>query len=173
MTTEEVPTSSARIEQREQNPEFRIEIVYENPTAGAPALVMCEHLIEQFSDVLALSVGTHSFKAIEDELRAQECADSSADMIFVASAGTIPTAFVQWLNRCIKRSEEHAPIALVDMTMQATPNAELIHALLKRAAQVHHLDHFSKEHFEQPTTFTSSSLGAAPSRRVRHWGINE
>ena len=173
MNTGTVAATVADIEQREHTPEFRIEIVYENPAAGVPALTVCERLIDQFHNTFVLRVETHSFKAIEDELQASECASPTADMIFVASAGTVPTAFVQWLKRRIEHSRSQAPMALVDMTRHEIPNAHRIHEFLKRAAEAHQLDHFSKEHFERPTTFTSSSPRTVPAHRARHWGINE
>jgi hypothetical protein len=156
-------------------PEFRMEIVYENPAAGLAALTVCERLMEQFHTSFPLHVATHSFKAIEDELRDEKGSSSVANMIFVASAGTVPTAFGQWLNRRIGHSHMDVPMALVDMTARETPNARRIHEFLKSAADVHHLDHFSKEHFEGATTISSSnsSTRTVSSHGLRHWGINE
>jgi hypothetical protein len=158
--------------QPEPEHEFRIEIVYENPTAGVSALTLCERLIEQFSGTFPLHVATHSFKALEDELQTASLPHAGADMIFVASAGTLPTALVEWLNRQDQRGAD-APVALVDMTLQQTPNAGRIHEFLKCAAERHRLELFCKEHFEPGTTFTSSSPRSFPSHTIRHWGINE
>jgi hypothetical protein len=152
--------------------EFRIEIVYETPAAGAPALGVCERLIEQFSGTFPLRVATHSFKALEAELRACSTPRDHADMIFVASAGALPDALVEWLDRQDHRSAD-APVALVDMTVERTPNAGRIREFLKRAAEQHHLELFSQEHFERDTTSTSSSPRSVPCHTVRHWGINE
>lgn len=152
--------------------EFRIEIVYETPAAGAPALAVCERLIEQFRGTFPLRIATHSFRALEDELRVCDSPQDCADMIFVASAGAVPEALVEWLDRHDQRSAD-AAIALVDMTVRQTPNAGRIHEFLKRAAEQHHLELFSKEHFESGATFTSSSPRSIPSHSVRHWGINE
>ena len=156
--------------------EFRVVIVYETPAIGSAAMNLCERLMEKFNDSYLFRFAVESFDKLEEETHFEQSlkAAESAEMIFIGSAGGLPTKFLEWFQRCVEHRREDVPVALVDMTSDTGVRAAEVHELLRSVAKAYHLDLISKEQSVRPTvTATTSSTQRSQPADVRHWGINE
>lgn len=165
-------------------PDFRIAIAYETSTLGAAALEVCGRLQQQFNDSFRFHIATRSFCTLGGlpgtaAAAAAAAAAARASMIFVASAGGLPSALRHWLRGCIATADRRAPVALVDMTATGSVNAPAVHEFLESVAREHHLDLIRKERFgNAPRVVWHPEDQAAAANRAngnsrRQWGINE
>jgi len=156
-------------------PEFRIAIVYETPALGAAAVKLCEKLMENLKDTFLFRMAIESFQSLDVEPRFRLAlqAAAGADMIFVGSAGHLPASMLRWLRECINTRRADAPVALVDLTDDASLGATRVHQELRAIADKNHLDLISRAELGEPSSRIILPEFRFRERSHRHWGINE
>lgn len=156
-------------------PEFKIAIMFENLELGTSAMVLCQRLMNKFSDNFNFRLTMESFAALENAATFDEAVTDAAkaDMILVAGTGSLPSVLHCWCEQFVAARKAHSPGIVVDMA-PSSASAGALHEYLKEIAGTHHLDVISREECTAALqTTTSSSSCRARRRGTPAWGINE